>query len=108
LTFKSSDPKWSYVKNNEFGTIDAVAEKNVISNEATCGVYFWNKGSDYVKYANKMIEKNIRTNNEFYICPVYNEAISDQKIIISHYVKEMHGMGTPDDLEIFIQKNIVI
>jgi beta-phosphoglucomutase-like phosphatase (HAD superfamily)/dTDP-glucose pyrophosphorylase len=107
LTFENSDPKWSYVKNNDFGTIDAVAEKNVISNEATCGIYFWNKGSDYVKYSNKMIEKNIKTNNEFYICPVYNEAIGDQKLIISHRVKAMHGMGTPDDLEALLQKDIV-
>jgi beta-phosphoglucomutase-like phosphatase (HAD superfamily)/dTDP-glucose pyrophosphorylase len=108
LTFENSDPKWSYVKTNDFGTIDAVAEKNVISNEATCGVYFWNKGSDYVKYATKMIEKNIKTNNEFYICPAYNEAISDHKLIVSYKVKEMHGMGTPDDLEIFLQKNILV
>lgn len=108
LTFENFDPKWSYVKTNEFGTIDAVAEKNVISNEATCGIYFWNKGSDFVKYANRMMEKNIKTNNEFYICPVYNEAIGDQKLIISHKVKEMHGMGTPDDLEIFLEKNIIL
>jgi beta-phosphoglucomutase-like phosphatase (HAD superfamily)/dTDP-glucose pyrophosphorylase len=107
LTFENTDPKWSYVKINDFGTIDAVAEKNVISNEATCGVYFWNKGSDYIKYASKMIEKNIKTNNEFYICPVYNQAIEDQRLIISHKVKGMHGMGTPDDLEILLQKNII-
>lgn len=108
LTFENSDPKWSYVKRNNFETVDAVAEKNVISNEATCGIYFWNKGSDYVKYANKMIEKNIKTNNEFYICPVYNEAIEDHKLIVSHKIKAMHGLGTPDDLDIFLQKNILV
>lgn len=107
LTFDNFDPKWSYVKTNEFGTIDAVAEKNVISNEATCGIYFWNKGSDYVKYANKMVEKDIKTNNEFYICPVYNEAIADHRVIISHKVDGMHGLGTPDDLDAFLQKNIL-
>ena len=95
------------IKTNEFGTIDAVAEKNVISNEATCGIYFWNKGSDYVKYANRMVEKDIKTNNEFYICPVYNEAIADHRVIISHKVDGMHGLGTPDDLDAFLQKNIL-
>jgi hypothetical protein len=54
-----------------------------------------------------MIEKDIKTNNEFYICPVYNEAIGDQKLIISHKVKAMHGMGTPNDLEAFMQKDII-
>ena len=108
LTFDNSEAKWSYVKNNNFGVVDAVAEKNVISNEATCGIYFWNKGSDYVKYANQMIQKGIKTNNEFYICPVYNEAIEDSRLIISHKVKEMHGIGTPEDLDAFLQKNILI
>ena len=36
-------------------------------------------GLDYVKYAERMIDKNIRVNNEFYVCPVYNEAIKDGK-----------------------------
>jgi beta-phosphoglucomutase-like phosphatase (HAD superfamily)/choline kinase len=106
LTFKSSDTKWSYVKRNKYSVISAVAEKNVISNEATCGLYFWRKGSDFVKYAERMIEKNIKTNNEFYVCPVYNEAIQDEKIIVSYLVDEMHGLGTPEDLEDFIQRNI--
>jgi hypothetical protein len=55
-----------------------------------------------------MIQKGIKTNNEFYICPVYNEAIEDSRLIISHKVKEMHGIGTPEDLDVFLQKNILI
>lgn len=106
LTFKSSDTKWSYVKRNKYNVISAVAEKNVISNEATCGLYFWRKGSDFVKYAERMIEKNIKTNNEFYVCPVYNEAIEDEKIIIGYLVDEMYGLGTPEDLKSFLQKKI--
>lgn len=106
LTFKSSDTKWSYVKRNKYNIISAVAEKNVISNEATCGLYFWRKGSDFVKYAERMIKKNIKTNNEFYVCPVYNEAIEDEKIIVGYLVDEMHGLGTPEDLNLFLQKRI--
>lgn len=104
LTFKSSDTKWSYVKRNKYDIVSAVAEKNVISNEATCGLYFWRKGSDFVKYAERMIEKNIKTNNEFYVCPVYNEAIQDEKIIIGYIVDEMCGLGTPEDLEMFMKR----
>ena len=29
-----------------------------------------------------MIETNIKVNNEFYACPVFNEAIKDKKKII--------------------------
>ena len=78
------------------------AEKKPISDCATVGVYYWKKGSDYVKYAEQMIDKNIRTNNEFYVCPVFNEAILDKKKIIIDPVEEMHGLGTPDDLNNFL------
>ena len=105
LTFKSSHPKWSFAKVDKNGFVTEVAEKKPISNDATVGVYFWNKGSDYVKYANKMIEKNIRTNNEFYVCPVYNEAILDKKKIINYEVDEMWGLGTPEDLNYYLSKN---
>ena len=66
------------------------------------GIYFWKQGADFVKYADQMIEKNIRTNNEFYVCPVYNEAIGDGKKIITSMVDKMWGMGTPEELENFL------
>ena len=63
---------------------------------------FGKKGSDYVKYANQMIKKNIRVNNEFYVCPVFNEAIKDSKTVKIEKVEEMHGLGTPEDLSNFL------
>lgn len=104
LTFNSNEIKWSYIKRNEYNIIEKVSEKNVISNEATCGIYYWNKGSDFVKFANDMINKNIRVNNEFYICPVFNEAILNKKIISPYPIKKMYGLGTPEDLESFLNK----
>ena len=102
LTFESIHPKWSYAKCDKNSNVLEVAEKKVISNNATVGVYFWKKGSDYVKYANQMIKKNIRVNNEFYVCPVFNEAIKDKKNIKIEKVDEMHGLGTPEDLSNFL------
>ena len=78
-------------------------QKKVISNHATVGVYYWKKGNDFVKYAKRMIEKNLRVNNEFYVCPVFNEAIKDKKIIKIHNVKSMWGLGTPEDLDYFLK-----
>jgi len=103
LTFKSTHPKWSYVKLNEFGFVCEVAEKKPISNMATVGVYFWKKGSDYVKYAENMIKNNQRVNGEFYVCPVFNEAIKDGKKIKIFDVKKMWGLGTPEDLDSFLK-----
>lgn len=102
--FKAKDSKWSYAKIEQAKIVE-VAEKKVISNNASVGVYGWNKGSDYVKYAEQMIAKNIRTNNEFYIAPVYNEAIQDGKTVVPFFVDEMHGIGTPEDLEAYLEKD---
>lgn len=107
LTFKSSHPKWSYAAIDGEGYVSEVAEKKPISDNATVGVYYWKKGSDYVKYAEDMIAKDIRTNNEFYVCPVFNQAIADGKKIITKQVKSMHGIGDPDSLRDFLQKGII-
>ena len=75
-----------------------VAEKKPISNVATVGIYYWKRGTDYVKYAEQMIKKNVRVNNEFYVCPVFNEAIQDGKKIKTFHIEKMWGLGTPEDL----------
>lgn len=104
VTFESNDPKYSYVKVNEDSQlVEEVAEKEVISNTATVGIYYWKHGSDYVKYAEQMIEKDSRVNGEYYVCPVYNEAILDGKKVGIYPVEEMYGLGTPEDLEAFLE-----
>jgi HAD superfamily hydrolase (TIGR01509 family) len=104
VTFKSTHPKWSFAKIDDSGFVTEVAEKNPISDIATVGVYYWKKGSDYVKFAEQMIQKNIRVNNEFYVCPVFNEAILDDKKIKTFDIKEMWGLGTPEDLNYYLEK----
>ena len=103
LTFTATHPKWSFAKVDEYGYVTEVAEKNPISDIATVGVYYWAKGSDYVKYAEQMIEKNIRTNNEFYTCPTFNEAIGDGKKIKTFNIEKMWGLGTPEDLKYYLE-----
>ena len=102
FTFRAVHPKWSFVKINARGIATEVAEKNPISDIATCGIYYYRKGSDFVNYAETMIENNIRVNNEFYICPVYNELISAGKMLVPFFVHKMHGLGTPEDLKKYL------
>jgi len=103
VTFKNTHPKWSYARVGEDGFVAEVAEKKPISNDATVGVYFWKHGSDYIRYAEQMIEKNIRVNNEFYVCPVFNEAIEEDKKIRIKKIQKMWGIGTPEDLNYFLE-----
>jgi len=102
LTFESTHPKWSFVS-EEGGFIKEVAEKKPISNVATVGIYHWRRGSDYVKYAERMISKDDRVNGEFYVAPVYNQAISDGLKIKKHNIERMWGIGTPEDLNFFLE-----
>ena len=103
LTFEATHPKWSFAKIGEDGFVSEVAEKKPISNNATVGIYFWKRGCDYVKYCEQMIEKDIRINGELYVCPVFNEAINDGKKIRAKKIDKMWGLGTPEDLNYFLE-----
>ena len=107
MTFWAQDPKWSYCRVREDGAVSEVVEKQVVSNEATVGIYNFRQGRDYVRAADAMIAANLRVNNEFYVAPTYNQLIAaGEKIITMKTGREgagMHGVGTPEDLEKFLQ-----
>lgn len=109
LTFVDHElnPKWSFAKINESGLVTEVKEKEVISEYATVGIYLFSSGADFCAAADAMISANDRVNNEFYTCPVYNYLIEKGKNIgifnILH--SEMHGLGTPGDLESYLATN---
>lgn len=103
VSFRATHPKWSFAKIDEQGLVTEVAEKNPISDIATVGYYYWKHGSDFVKYAEQMIEKDIRVNNEFYVCPVFNQAIGDGKEIRTFDIPKMWGLGTPEDLKEYLE-----
>jgi HAD superfamily hydrolase (TIGR01509 family) len=103
VTFESTHPKWSFARVDDNGFVTEVAEKNPISNIATVGYYYWKKGSDFVRYAEKMIGDNARVNGEFYVCPVFNQAIEDSKQIRTFNVSGMWGLGTPEDLKHYLE-----
>lgn len=108
LTFidKHSDPKWSFAKLDQNNLVSEVKEKAVISEFATVGVYLYSKGQDFINSAIDMIIDNDRVNNEFYTCPTYNYAIKDGAKIGIYNIKfeEMHGIGTPEDLNSYLEK----
>ena len=103
MTFTATHPKWSYVKLDEKGLVSEVAEKKVISDMATVGIYWWRQGSDYVRAAEKMITANDRTNGEFYIAPAFNYAIKDKIWVRPVPIEKMWGIGTPEDLNYFLE-----
>lgn len=105
MTMTADDPKWSYAGVGDDGLASRVVEKEVISSEATVGIYNFSRGSDFVRAADEMIAKNLRVNNEFYVAPVYNEMIAEGARIGIYNIGEegagMYGLGIPSDLELF-------
>lgn len=110
MSFEADDKKWSFARLGEGGRVVEVAEKKPISSHATVGIYFFKQAMDFVRGAEQMILKDIRTNNEYYVCPVYNELILAQKDIRIFDIgsQNMHGLGTPEDLERFLNRSISI
>ena len=110
MTMTAHDNKWSFIKYDENGFVTEVREKEVISDEATVGIYNFAKGSDFVAGAHEMIDRNIRANNEFYVAPVYNILIEQGKKFAYYNIGSlqngMWGLGVPEDLEIFLKSEI--
>lgn len=101
--FKDTHEKWSYARvSSDTNLVTEVAEKQAISSNATVGIYYWKSGAEYVKYAEQMIEKDLKVNEEFYICPVYNEALQDGKKVGVYHVDKMISLGTPEDLKKYL------
>ena len=90
--------------------VTKTAEKEVISSDATVGIFNFRKGSDLVRSAEQMIAENIRVNNEFYTCPAYNYLIKEGKKIGIYPIGEeyngMYGLGIPKDLNLFLKNPI--
>lgn len=95
---KADNPSMSFAEVDSNGYVTRTAEKEVISNWGTVGLYYWKKGSDFVRYADEMIAEDVRVNNEFYICPVYNYAIKQGRKISIYEVEKMYALGTPEEV----------
>ena len=90
--------------------VTETAEKKVISEDATVGIFNFRRGRDLVRAAEAMIKDNIRVNGEFYTCPCYNYLLKEgQRIGIYGIGREydgMYGLGIPKDLDFFLQHPI--
>lgn len=103
MVFDSTSAKNSYVELDANGIAIRTAEKQVISPYATNGIYVWKRAGDFIWAAEQMISKDIRANNEFYVCPVYNENIARGDKVGIYYPQKHWPIGTPEDLDIYIE-----
>ena len=104
-TYNSEHPKNSFIEFDSDNNVTKVIEKVPVSNVATVGIYWWKKGRYFVESASSMIELNETYNNEFYVGPAYNHLLKRQEFSIECYhVEKPFLIGTPEDLERYIQE----
>jgi NDP-sugar pyrophosphorylase family protein len=110
MTMRADDPKWSFAGLRPDGSVERIVEKQVISNEATVGIYHFARGADFVRAADAMIARDERVNGEFYVAPVYNGLIAGGRRIavlnVGRVGDGMYGLGTPADLEDFLRRPV--
>lgn len=99
--FESSDPKYSYVRLDEFGYAAEVAEKKVISKLATTGMYYFKRGADFINSALAQKANGEKQNGEFYVGPCYNQMIYSGKRIKTVEASKNYVLGTPEELNNF-------
>lgn len=104
LTFTATHPRWSFVRVDSDGFVQAVAEKRPISKRATVGLYYFRRAGDLLAGAERMLVKGLTTGGQFFVAPVYNELLLEGKRIATHHVPDgaMQSLGTPEDLERFL------
>lgn len=101
LTFSSDCANYSYVEFNEAGDVIGTIEKEVASNEAICGAYYFKNRNVFTEAVDKYLEKCLY--KEFFVSGVYNEMLADKKKIVTFQTDEHISFGTPDEYDIAIK-----
>lgn len=97
LTFKSDNPAYSYARFDDTGRVIGTIEKQVVSNEAICGAYYF-KNADFFKDASEKYLNNC-SYNEFFVSGVYNELVKMGKEVKTFSIDEHISFGTPDEYD---------
>ena len=98
LVFKSNEKRWSYSRATVDGWVAEVREKEVISDSASTGTYWFRRGADFVRIAERRLKDEQRDAGEFYVAPLYNELIEEGGRVKNYWIERLLCFGTPEDL----------
>lgn len=104
LTFNSNNPCFSYVKTDSNNLVIETKEKQVISNNAITGVYYF-KNVDLFRNATiDLIVENDLSNGEFYMSNVYNHLLKFTNAISVFNINHFDCVGTPSQLKEYMER----
>lgn len=98
-SFESNLPKYSYAEVNSNGHVIRTAEKEVISNHALCGAYFFSSAQGFLNAAHKLLNEPIFTKPEYYVSLLYNYLLKDGETVWLTTMEEYYSYGTPEELK---------
>ena len=97
LTFVSDEAKYSFVGKDEKGNVTCTVEKEVISEEAICGCYYFRNKSVFMDAAEEYLEKC--NYSEYFMSGVYNVLLEKNYHIKSMKTDFHVPFGVPEEYE---------
>lgn len=102
VSFESNEPRYSYAALGEDGYVTRTAEKEVISNNALCGAYFFSTGKRFKQIAHQLLDEPEFKKPEYYVSLLYNYLLKDGDKVKLVSMEEYYSYGTPDELKMYL------
>lgn len=102
VSFESNEPRYSYAALGEDGFVARTAEKEVISNHALCGAYFFASGRRFKQIAHLLLAEPAFTKPEYYVSLLFNYLLKDGEKVWLAPMEEYYSYGTPEELKQYL------
>lgn len=102
VSFESQDPKYSYALLDTDGFVIKTAEKEVISNHALCGAYFFSSGKRFKEIARQLLNEPMFTKPEYYVSLLFNYLLKNGEKVFLAPMEEYYSYGTPEELKRYL------
>ena len=102
VSFESNEPRYSYAALGEDGYVTRTAEKEVISNHALCGAYFFSTGKRFKQIAYQLLNEPEFKKPEYYVSLLYNYLLADGEKVQLAPMEEYYSYGTPEELKRYL------
>ena len=99
VSFESDSPKYSYAEVDNNNVVFRTAEKEVISNHALCGAYFFSSGRRFKQIAHQLMNEQNFAKPEYYISLLDNYLIAAGEKVYLAPMEEYYSYGTPEELK---------
>lgn len=102
VSFESKEPRYSYAALGEDGFVTRTAEKEVISDHALCGAYFFSTGKRFKQIAHQLLDEPEFKKPEYYVSLLYNYLLADGEKVRLAPMEEYYSYGTPEELKRYL------